>query len=135
VDEIAALAAAAAATVVSAMATDTWQGTRERIADLFHRHGRKRAVESELDGHAELVARALDQEQARRALHGLWTLELTNLLHEDPTGYEPLARFVGDYGHILDGAAERSRLTQTNITYGSGTLFAVQGGDMHIRGF
>ena len=133
-DEIAALAAAAAATVVGAMATETWQGVRNCIADLFHQHGRRRDVGTELDGHAELVTRATDQDGARQALHGLWNLELTTLLHDDQTCYEPLVRFVGDYEQLPVGGRGRHRLSQTNIAHGSGPLFAVQGGDLHVRG-
>lgn len=132
-DEIAALAAAAAATVVSAMATDTWQSVRDTIAGLFHRHRRRDTVEAQLDGHAELVATAPDPDHTRQALHGVWTIELTGLLREDPLWFEPLAQFVRDYRHILSADNDGHPLTQVNVARGSGPLFAVQGRAVHIN--
>lgn len=134
-DEIAALAAVASATVVSAMATETWQGVRERIADLFHRYGGGRDVGAEMDRHTELVAGAPDQDEARQVLHGLWALELTALVRADEACYEPLLRFVNDYEYLRTRARDQERFTQTNIVPGSGALFAVQRGDLHIKGY
>lgn len=132
-DEIAALTGAAAATVVSAMATDTWQSVRDAIAGLFSRNGRDDTIETQLDGHAALVASAAQPDHTRQALHGHWAGELAGLLREDPTRYEALARFVRDYRHVLGAGGDRHPPTQVNVTHGSGPLFAVQGGDMTIR--
>jgi hypothetical protein len=133
-DETAALAAAAAATLVSAMATDAWRGVRDSIAGLFHRHGRQHDIAARLDEHAELVARAPAPDDARRALRRLWTRELTALIHLDPTHRESLSSLVANHEGVLSGAADRFPMTQTNVSHGSGALFAVQGGDIHIHG-
>ncbi|WP_059008144.1 hypothetical protein [Streptomyces specialis] len=137
-DELAALAGAGAAALVAAMATDLWQTTRNGVAGLFGRTGRRRRaqVTAQLDHHAALVEGAAAPEDVRRALLGSWAVELQALLHREPSCREPLARLVGeargarpdDYGGVV-----RAHLEQANTARDSGTVFAVQGGDQPVR--
>lgn len=133
-DELAALAAAAAATVVTAMATDAWQGVRDAVTGLFHLSRRRRAdIRDRLDGNADLVARAAVPDQARQALLGVWTLEMSALLSEDPSSREPLARLVAEYGVGISEDRRGFVVAQTNTAYGFGTVFGVQGGAIHVH--
>ncbi|MER7463995.1 hypothetical protein [Streptomyces sp. NPDC097981] len=133
-DELTALAEAAAAVLVSAMATDLWQGARSSVLGLFRRAGRRRrvAVEGLLDRNAALVRESADPDEARRALLGSWALELAAMLREDPSCLEPLTRLVAG----ADGAPSHDRRPrageQTNTAHDSGTVFAVQYGDQRV---
>lgn len=136
-DEMATLAAAAAATLVTAMATDTWSGVRDAAATLFRRRRRGEAaqrIETELDADAAAVERAAEPDAARRALVGRWTLEFAALLTEDPECLFALAELVDGYA---SGLAENLRVfisNQTAVAHDFATVFAVQNGDMHLHG-
>jgi hypothetical protein len=149
-EELAALAAAGAATVVTAMATDAWNVIREAVAGLFHRleDRRRAAIEERLDGNAALVEQADDPDRARTALRGMWTLELVALLREDPDCREELARLIAeadgaptgdqdtaaaDTRNSASGGDEGTVFVQTNTVRGHATVFAVQNGDQHVR--
>lgn len=133
-DELAALAAAAAATVVTAMATDAWTGVRDTVAKLFRRSRRKDTViRARLDDSAELVEQAVAPDEARQALLGLWTLELSALLRADPASREPLERLVAEYRGEVAQERRAFLATQSNAAYGFGTVFGVQNGDLHIH--
>lgn len=135
-DEMATLAAAAAATLVTAMATDTWSGVRTTVAKLFRRRRRGKAaqrIETELDADSAAVERAAEPDAARRALVGRWTLEFSALLDEDPECLVPLAELVQDYASDL---AENRRIfitSQTAVAHDYGSVFAVLNGDMHLH--
>ncbi len=90
--EIDALAAAAATTLVTAMATDSWSGLKKLIQALFRRIGTERAqtAHGRLDSDASLVEGARDPETARQALLRPWTSELSALLHSAPGSTEEL---------------------------------------------
>ncbi|MFF8815414.1 hypothetical protein [Streptomyces pactum] len=134
-DELTLLAEAGAAVVVTAMATDLWQSTRDAVLGLFRRADRSRraAIEAQLDGNAALVAEAETPEEVRRALFGFWALELAALLRRDPSCREGLARLAA----AADGAFPDARWAfagrQTNTARDFGTVFAVQGGDLHTH--
>lgn len=139
-EELAALAAAGAATMVTAMATDAWSAVREAIAGLFHRveERRRGALERQLDGNAEFVRHAADPHQAREALRGMWTLEFVALAREDPECRIALTRLIVEAGRAgrggSDGAADPAATSvQENHATGSSTVFAVQHGDQHVR--
>ncbi|KUJ66225.1 hypothetical protein ACZ90_39265 [Streptomyces albus subsp. albus] len=132
-EELTVLAEAGAAAVVAAMATELWQTTRDAVLGLFPRADRSRrtAVEAQLDGNEALVREAADPDEVRRALAGFWALELAALLRRDPACREPLARLAGEVGGVLPAARRACLLNQTNTAHGSGTVFAVQRGDLH----
>lgn len=132
-EELTALAEAGAVVVVTAMATDLWQSTRDAVLGLFGRTdpSRQAAIEAQLDGNATLVGEAERPDEVRRALFGFWALELSALLRRDPSCREALARLAAD----ADGAFPDDRRAfiteQTNTARDFGTVFAVQGGDLH----
>ena len=137
-EELAALARAGAATLVAAMATDLWQGTRDAVAGLFRRGGRRRraAVVAQLENNAALVGAAEAPDEVRRALLGFWSTELRELLRADPASRARLARLVERTGARPEPRADAAgrawlhqRLEQRNSVSGEGRLYAVQGGD------
>ncbi|MFF1682429.1 hypothetical protein ACFVYG_41095 [Streptomyces sp. NPDC058256] len=132
-DELTVLAEAGAAALVTAMATDAWQETRNAVVGLFRR-GRRAGVEDQLDGNAELVRDSATPDDVRRALLGYWTHELATLLHRDPSCRDPLARLADTVdGTLVDGLRAHV-LVQTNTAQDSATLFAVQQGSQHVYG-
>ncbi|MFJ3698680.1 hypothetical protein ACIPW9_31950 [Streptomyces sp. NPDC090052] len=136
-DELATLAAAGATTLVTAMTTDLWQTVRDGVADLFHRSGRRRReIATRLDSHAALVEGAAAPDVARQALLGSWEMELQALLRSEPSCREPLARLVEAVRRTMPDnhrEAAHAHLEQTNTAHGSGTVFAVQGGDQPVH--
>lgn len=138
-EELTVLAEAGAAAVVTAMATDLWQGARDTVLGLFRRdeRGHRAAIEAQLDGNAALVREAEAPDDVRRTLFGLWTLELEALLRRDPSCLDPLARLAAGIDAALpDGRGDflREHLEQTNTAHDFGTVVAVQRGDLHQGG-
>lgn len=136
-DELTLLAEAGAAAVVAAMATDLWQGTRDGVLGLFRRDAPDSAapVGARLDEGAALVRSSAAPDDVRRALAGIWSRELHELLRRAPACRVPLARLAAE----VDGAFASGRaavvLEQNNTARDSGTVFAVQHGDIHtMRG-
>ncbi len=131
-EELAALAEAGAATVVTMLATDLWQGTRATVLRLFRRSGRRRraAVRAQLDDNAALVRAAALPDDVRQALFGLWSRELADLLRQHPAAREPLARPAAPAARPPSGPR---RLRKTNTARDSGTVYAVQRGDQSVH--
>ncbi|MFG2721833.1 hypothetical protein ACGFW5_26635 [Streptomyces sp. NPDC048416] len=135
-DELTLLAEAGAAAVVTAMATDAWQETRNAVVALFHPSDRRRraALEGRLDGNAALIRSATDPDDVRRTLCAYWNLELAALLRSDPSGRAALARLAA----TVDGGRGRGPgdrvLEQTNTARESGTVIALQYGTQHAYG-
>ncbi|MEV1010400.1 hypothetical protein [Streptomyces sp. NPDC049881] len=136
-DELTLLAEAGALAVVTTMATDLWHGTREAVLQLFRRGDPERgdAVAARLAEDAATVRDATVPDDARRALAGVWTVELAGLLLREPACRTALARLTADVGAALagDGRAA-STLEQHNTARDSGTVYAVQHGDLHTGG-
>ncbi|WP_371536053.1 hypothetical protein OG210_11085 [Streptomyces sp. NBC_00466] len=136
-DELVTLAAAGATTLVTAMTTDLWQTVRDGVADLFRRSGRRRReIATRLDSHAALVEGAATPDVARQALLRSWEMELEALLRREPSCREPLARLVEEARRAMpDDRREviHTHLEQNNTAHGSGTVFAVQGGDQPVH--
>ncbi|MEU4025336.1 hypothetical protein [Streptomyces anulatus] len=132
-DELTLLAEAGAAAVVAAMATDLWQAARDGVLGLFRRDAPDSAapVGARLDEGAALVRTSAAPDDVRRALAGTWARELHELLRRDPACRVPLARLTAE----VDGAFASGRaavvLEQNNTARDSGTVFAVQHGDIH----
>ncbi|MGC5530075.1 hypothetical protein [Streptomyces sp. SR-10] len=132
-DELTLLAEAGATAVVAAMATDLWQGARAGVLGLFRRNAPDSAapVGARLDEGAALVRTSAAPDDVRRALAGIWARELHELLRRDPACRVPLARLTAE----VDGAFASGRaavvLEQNNTARDSGTVFAVQHGDIH----
>ncbi|MCX4693662.1 hypothetical protein [Streptomyces sp. NBC_01408] len=131
--ELTALAQAGAAAVVTAMTTDLWQSTRDTVIGLFQRADRSRqtAIEAQLDGNAALVRDSAIPDDVRRTLFGLWVLELTELLRQDPSCREPLTRLADEADRAFPADRPLVSFGQTNAARDSGRVFAVQHGDLH----
>lgn len=133
-EELMALAEAAATTLVTSMATDLWQGTRQAAVEVFQRLGRRRrtAVAEQLDRNAALVQAAGRPEEIRQALFGFWSLELAALLSQDPDARGPLTRLAAATTARPD--TRRPLIAeQTNTARDGGTVFAVQHGDQRVH--
>ncbi|WP_327315089.1 hypothetical protein [Streptomyces sp. NBC_01235] len=136
-DELAVLAQAGAAALVTAMATDMWLETRDTVVGLFRRadrdggHDHGAGLEGRLDGNAALVQDSATPDDVRRALFGYWTLELAALLRRDPSCGEPLARLASGVDATLLNGLRANASGQTNTARDSGTVFAVQYGTQH----
>lgn len=135
-DELTVLAETGAAALVTAMATELWQGARDAVVGLFRRDagGEPEAIEAQLDRNAALVAESAEPDDVRRTLFRLWTLELAALLRRDPSSMEPVARLAAAVEDELPGSRRgflREHYEQTNIANESGTVLAVQHGDLH----
>ncbi|MEU1405602.1 hypothetical protein ABZ471_25125 [Streptomyces sp. NPDC005728] len=130
-DELTVLAEAGAAAVVTAMATDLWQETRNTVVGLFRRSGRGRraALATQLDANAALVRDAEDPDQVRRTLFAYWALELAALLRDDPAGRDAVARLAAAVG-----SGREPSFRQTITARDSATVFAVQHGTQNAHG-
>ncbi|MET8546384.1 hypothetical protein ABZW03_38040 [Kitasatospora sp. NPDC004799] len=128
--ELVALAEAGAAVLVSSMATDLWQSAKEATLSVFRRLGRGRqlTVEARLDDNAAMVAEAVRPEEVRQALFAFWTLELSAVLRQDPAARAELARLVAGF----DGGPREPAAEQNNTARDSGTVYAVQHGDLRV---
>lgn len=132
-DDLTMLAMTGATTIVAAMATSVWQAARSGVQRLF-RHGGKEeqvAVAAELDGHAALVARAADAEQARQGLAAAWQVRLAGLLRQHPETTQELRSLVDLIGAELPRAQQA--WVQTNIVRDNGRIFAAQGGNVIVH--
>ncbi|WP_194926887.1 hypothetical protein [Catenulispora pinisilvae] len=138
VDEFVTLAAQAAAAVVSAMATDAWQGVRDTVAGLFHTSRRRKfALRARLDADASVLAMASEspsasaREAARASLLDAWTRELASLLRQDPSRREPLAELVAAYGGTPTRQAREG--SRALMSHDESTRLAAVGGEALVR--
>ncbi|MFF8679071.1 hypothetical protein ACF07W_17170 [Streptomyces sp. NPDC015140] len=98
-DPMTVLAMTGATTVVAAMATSVWEGTRDRVVDLFRRHDQARGavLRAQLDGDAELVLEeGVDTDGVRDDLVRPWARRLAALLRDHPEAAEELRALVED---------------------------------------
>jgi hypothetical protein len=140
--ELVALAATGGNAVVTAMVTDSWEGLRGKIAQLFGR-GDKRESETALDRLdqsratlARLSGRDLERAQAEQEI--IWRTRLEDLLARHPAAEAELrglvseirAQSIGSAGHIEQHATASGNAQQAvqgqgvmNVTFGgpSGT--------------
>jgi hypothetical protein len=132
-EALAALAGAGGTALVEAMATDAWQATRTGVARLFGRGGpaRQTAIETQLDGHAALVAQAEDPDEVRQSLAAVWRLELTALLSQHPDAEDELRALVAQIQQALPAGAQT--WVQTNIARERSAQYNVQHGDLHVH--
>lgn len=132
-DELLLLAEAGAVAVVAAMATDLWQGTRDAVLGLFRRGdpASTALVGAQLEEGATLVRTTSAPDDVRRALCGIWARELHELLLRDPACRGPLARLAAEVNGALASGRGVVVLEQNNTARDSGTIFAVQHGDIH----
>ncbi|WP_406116733.1 hypothetical protein [Streptomyces anulatus] len=123
-DPMAVLAMTGATTVVAAMATSVWEGTRDQVVDLFRRRdeGRSAVVRAQLDGDAELVSGEGD-DTVRDDLVRPWARRLAALLRDHPEAVEGLRALVEDNAAPRDGGT----WSQHIAARAGGAAFGAQG--------
>ncbi|MEU9163904.1 hypothetical protein AB0D29_26995 [Streptomyces sp. NPDC048424] len=125
-DPMTVLAMTGATTVVAAMATSAWEGTRERVVELFHRRGDERstALQAQLDGDAELVAgESDDTDGVRDDLVRPWARRIGALLREHPEAADELRTLIEEVS--VPPAAQK--WSQHITAHAGGTAFGAQG--------
>jgi hypothetical protein len=134
-ESLTALAGAGATALIGAMSTDLWQEARGGIARLFGRGGedRGRAIAAQLDEDAALVVRSDEggADAIRTELLPVWRRRMVQLLEEHPDSEGELRDLVT---RVQSGLPfERQVWVQSNTARDHGTLFAVQGGNLHYH--
>ncbi|MET9296476.1 hypothetical protein [Streptomyces sp. NPDC003077] len=127
-DPMTVLAMTGATTVVAAMATSAWEGTRHRVVELFRRRDAERtaALEAQLDGDAELVLdEGAEADGVREDLARLWARRIAALLRDHPEAAADLRSLVAETAAALPPAAQT--WTQHITAHTGGTAFGAQG--------
>jgi hypothetical protein len=135
-EAVAALAGAGGTALVSAMATDAWQGARDGVGRLFRRGGevRQAAIEAQLDEDADTLVRAKgssDEDAVRQELVPVWSRRLSRLLEEHPDAEADVRVLINELHRDLPSAQQS--WVQTNIVRDNSTQFAVQGGNINVH--
>ncbi|WP_328868681.1 hypothetical protein OHT76_00360 [Streptomyces sp. NBC_00287] len=126
------LAMTGATTIVAAMATQAWQATRTGVLQLFHHdQTQQTTITAQLDGDAVLVTEDDDADGARRALVSSWKLRLEKLLRQHPDAADELRALMAEVQAELPQSQQR--WVQNNTSHDHGTVFAVQGGNLHLH--
>jgi len=92
--------ASAAAALVAAMATDSWEAVRHEVAHLFGRGHPDPMIERRLDATRAQLAAARQNGSAlvQAALADQWRVRLSDLLADHPDAAGELAVLVGKLG-------------------------------------
>jgi hypothetical protein len=133
--ELATLAEAAAAALVTAMGANAWTSVRDAVAAVFRRGGTKGhdKIGGRLDDDASLVAASDDQEGIRAALEPFWRFKFRELVNAAPDCAFDLAEIF----RVRDKGMQQAAGThpeQHNAARDSGTLSAAQGGNVFVHG-
>jgi hypothetical protein len=130
--ELAALASTAGTTVVTLMATDAWERTRDGIAALWRRVHPERpdTVTGELDAAREDLASAQSDgdEDAVDDLQAAWRSRFRRLLREQPEVAGELRRLLNE---LAPDEAPARTVTQHATASGQARIYQA-GGDQHI---
>jgi lipase chaperone LimK len=135
--EVVELARTAGTTVVTLMATDAWQRTRDGLVSLWSRvhPDRTAAVSGELEESQRelLAAREAGDEDAERELSAEWQARLRRLLASDPQIADELRRLLDEVHPALPGdeGAPISTIHQKATASGHGRVYQA-GRDQHI---
>jgi hypothetical protein len=131
-DELAALAATGATTLVTAMTTSAWEVVRAGLARLFARGGedRRETAVVQLDRNAELLAQASDPGRVREGLIVLWSAELERLIRDYPGAEHELGELIQATQAAVSGT--RSSFVQSVTAHG-GVAIGVQSGNAFIH--
>lgn len=134
------LATTAATALVAAMATDTWQRTRESVVALWRRvhPDQAEAVEAELDKVRDkvLAARRESDTAAEEDLAGEWRGRLLRLMGQDPGVAPELRRALREVCAPSLAAADQQRAYSITIhatASGQGRNY-VAGRDQQVNG-
>lgn len=131
--EIAALAGTAGTTVVTLMAGDAWQRTREAVVALWRRVQPDRAdsIDAELEATRSdvLAARSGGDSQVEEELSSEWRGRLRRLLLTEPAVAEELRRLLDEVSPVRPETAAQIRMRATAT--GHGRVYQA-GRDQHI---
>ncbi|MBD0738065.1 hypothetical protein [Streptomyces sp. CBMA29] len=120
--EIAALAGTAGTTVVTLMASDAWQRTREGLVAMWRRvhPDRADAVDAELEAtRADLIAaRAAHDDQSEDELRAEWQGRLRRLLAADPAVADQLRLLLEDVSPQVPADVPGVRMRATATGHG-----------------
>lgn len=132
------LARTAGTTVVTLMATDTWNRTRDGLVALWRRVHPERAdaISGELDATRSdlLAARAAGDEVSEDELRTEWQSRLRRLLAAEPGVAGDLRRFVEEVNSQAPGAAGGTSIGEVRMraeVSGHGRVYQA-GRDQHI---
>ena len=130
--EIAALAGTAGTTVVTLMAGDAWQRTREGVVALWRRVHPERAdsIDAELEAtRTEVLAgRAAGDRQSEEELTAEWQGRIRRLLAGSPAVAEDLRHLLDE---ISPGAESAAQIRMRATASGHGRVYQA-GRDQHI---
>ncbi|MFF7329023.1 hypothetical protein [Streptomyces sp. NPDC008150] len=130
--ELTSLAQSAGATLVTLMATDAWQRTRDGLTGLWHRLQPERAqtVAAELETGREdvLAAIAADDQQTLNEVRLQWQGLLRRLIVAHPGAAEELRQLLDE---VDPGGAAPHRITQQATASGQAKVYQA-GRDQHI---
>lgn len=127
------LARSAGTTVVTLMATDAWERTRDGVSALWRRVSPSRAdgVQGELDATRQelLAAREVGDEQTQQELGDEWAGRVRRLLREHPEVAEELQRVLAELDPESSNAPTAVQMHAS--ASGSGRVYQA-GRDQHI---
>ena len=132
--QVAALAGSAGTTIVTLMATDAWQRTREGVVAIWQRVSPERAdsVASELDQTREdvLAARSGEDSQTETEIRTEWQGRVRRLLHADPSVADELRALLDELSPP-DTTRDNTVQMRAHAT-GNGRVYQA-GRDQHIQ--
>jgi hypothetical protein len=123
---LAALSSAAAAKLVTAMTTDSWEQVKAALVKLWHLRypGQAKAVGADLTAARSgvVAARAAGDEQAEADLLAEWRSRVRRLAAGDEQLQDELRRFTEEFRHLLSEPHGVSRVTMLAEVHGSGRV-------------
>ncbi|MBL1088660.1 MULTISPECIES: hypothetical protein [Streptomyces] len=132
--ELTSLAQSAGTTLVTLMATDVWQRTRQGITHLWQRLHPERAelVAAQLDASREevLAALATDDRESLDEVRAQWQGQLRRLLIAEPVAVEELRKLLDELAPASGGVAAPP-VTQRATASGQARVYQA-GRDQHI---
>lgn len=131
--EVAALAGTAGTTVVTLMAGDAWQRTREAVVAIWRRVHPDRAdsIDAELEATRRdvLAARTAGDSQSEEDLSIEWQARLRRLLAAEPAIADEVRRILDEFRPAGSGVAPQLQMRAT--ASGHGRIYQA-GRDQHI---
>lgn len=129
------LARTAGTTVVTLMATDTWNRARDGLVALWRRAHPERAdqLADQLDATRDelIAARAAGDEQSEEELSSEWQSRLRRLLVAEPDLVEDLSRFLEEFAPSTAGQPVVGEVRMHAKASGHGRVYQA-GRDQHI---
>ncbi|OEV05528.1 hypothetical protein AN219_36145 [Streptomyces nanshensis] len=129
--ELAALASTAGTTVVTLMATDAWERTRDAVTGLWRRVHPERAesVTAELEATREDLTAEESDEEVVEGLQAEWRSRIRRLLVSRPEVADELRRLLEELD--VPGEAAAPAVTQHATATGQARIYQA-GRDQHI---